>query len=795
MPEAAEGREVIEEYRIDDLTKVVIVKMPHSIYGILQYNVVGPKLDEVESKVVDYVRRWFIEKYPKPVLDMSKLSVIVDGAVDKFGPKLIKKWGKRKATPESIAKIKYIARREIVGFGKLEPLLKDPNIEDIHVLGIGKPVYVWHRFYENLPTNIFFLEPRDLERHLQKMMLTTGKFVSLSRPIVDGKLPMGYRINVVHSVISELGTAITIRKHREVPFNIIDLIKIGTITPELAGLLWVALENKRSVFIVGETAAGKSFPGETLIVTRMNREVRVARIEDLYSSINVREVRVGEHLVKDVEGLGIETLSVGPDLRVRWVKIKSLIRHWDSRNLVEVKTPTSLTVTSLDHNFIKLGENRELVSLKASELKVGDHLVNAWMNGIDFNHEQLSKDHIRYLAEKIFQATSSPINKNEEVIGDLAAEIFELALSDESNLKYFAQYLLNKLKQDEVVELNVPRELVSPLDLVFKRLGIPARIKVTPKEYTFLLNPQKIIELSSKRESSSLTHYPFDRAPKSSDLELEGTQVFLEPVERISYVPSRGWLYDIEVEETHNFLIGQIGWRVNHNTTLLNAVATLIPLTMKLSIIEEVREINLPHPNVIYMVSREGVDTLGNVTLFDLVKTSLRQRPDYIIVGEIRGEEAYVLLQAISLGHGGISTMHAEGAEAAVRRLMAPPMNVPPYMINLLDLIVHVTKLRFKEGVRRYVMTASEVKEIDPHTKEPELNVVYKSAVSDLGKVYIDVFRPEDSITLRRITQIRGLSFNSLVEKVRKRAEFLKQLSRKNPKYDEVILEISKYSD
>jgi type IV secretory pathway ATPase VirB11/archaellum biosynthesis ATPase len=794
MPGDAEGREVVEEYRIDDLTKVVIVRVPHSIYGILQYNVVGPKLDEVESRVVDYVRRWFIEKYPKPLLDMSKLSVVVDEAVSKFGPKLLRKWGKKEVTDESIARIKYIARREIVGFGKLEPLLRDPNIEDIHVLGIGKPVYVWHRLYENLPTNIFFLNPRDLERHLQKMMLTTGKFVSLSRPIVDGKLPMGYRINVVHSVISELGTAITIRKHREVPFNIVDLIKLGTITPELAGLLWVALENKRSVFIVGETAAGKSFPGDTLIVIRMNGKVRVTSVEGLYSSIDVNESEVGEHLVKDVRALGMETLSVGPDLRVRWVKIKSLIRHWDSRNLVKVRTPTSITVTSIDHNFIKLDERARLTTVEASELRVGDHLVNAWVKGIDFNRNPLPMNYIEHLAETILQTTASSTPDDVVTKDDLPAKMLELALSDESSVKHFARSLLRALNQEGMTQLSLSRELIPAVDLVFKRLGIPARVKEYSNNYTIMVNPSKALEMLNGW-NSPLRHHPFDSVSDPQNRVLDGTEIFLEPVEEISYTPSKGWLYDIEVEGTHNFLIGQVGWRVNHNTTLLNAVATLIPLTMKLSIIEEVREINLPHPNVVYMVSREGVDTLGNVTLFDLVKTSLRQRPDYIIVGEIRGEEACVLLQAISLGHGGISTMHAEGAEAAVRRLMAPPMNVPPYMISLLDLIIHVTKLRLKEGVRRYVMSASEVREIDPRTKEPELNVVYKSAVSDLGTVYIDRFRPEDSITLRRITQIRGLSFNTLVEKVRRRAEFLKELSKKNPTYDEVILEISKYSD
>ena len=280
---------------------------------------------------------------------------------------------------------------------------------------------------------------------------------------------------------------------------------------------------------------------------------------------------------------------------------------------------------------------------------------------------------------------------------------------------------------------------------------------------------------------------------------LEGDLVMEEILAIEEVEPTNDWLYDLEVEKTHLFVIGQVGWRLNHNTTLLNAIATLIPLTMKVVVVEEVREVKLPHPNVIYMVTKEGVDEIGKVTLFDLVKASLRQRPDYIVVGEIRGEEAYVLMQAISLGHGGLSTMHAEGPMSAVKRLMAPPMNIPPYLVKLLDLVIHITKVRGRGGVRRFVLSATEIADIDLRTHEPSLNTIYKVTVDidapDGPKSRLAIFRPEESLTLRRISDIKGIPLSRLVESVRKRTEFLKSLAKKKLSYDEVVREITMYRE
>jgi len=132
-------------------------------------------------------------------------------------------------------------------------------------------------------------------------------------------------------------------------------------------------------------------------------------------------------------------------------------------------------------------------------------------------------------------------------------------------------------------------------------------------------------------------------------------------------------------------------------TTLLNALLTLTRMNSKIVTIEEVQEINIAHQNWSALVSREsygtGDDTSGEVGLFQLVKATMRMRPDILVVGEVRGEEAYVLFQAISTGHGGLCTLHADDVTSAIQRLTSKPMDVPPSFIPFLDLVFTVRRI------------------------------------------------------------------------------------------------------
>ena len=131
-------------------------------------------------------------------------------------------------------------------------------------------------------------------------------------------------------------------------------------------------------------------------------------------------------------------------------------------------------------------------------------------------------------------------------------------------------------------------------------------------------------------------------------------------------------------------------------TTALNAIACLVRPDYKMISVEEVQEINLPQENWVSTIARTGFggDSQGEVTLYDLIKSAVRHRPALILVGEIRGEEAYVLFQALATGHGGLCTMHADDVETVIKRLTQPPMNIPQTILSLMNCVIVVKQVK-----------------------------------------------------------------------------------------------------
>lgn len=404
--------------------------------GSNKYVVLEPELTEKEKKLYEKIVSILEEEL---TLD-SKVFKSREEALKHIEDKLVEVVKKYKldVPKPTIKKFLYYFNRDFLGLGKIEPLMHDPLIEDISCDGVGVPVYIWHREYESIPTNIVFETEEELNSFIVRLAYLSGKHISLANPIVDATLPDGSRVQLTFGKeVTQKGSTFTIRKFRTDPLTVTDLVIFNTMSSELAAYFWYAIEKKFSILVAGGTASGK--------------------------------------------------------------------------------------------------------------------------------------------------------------------------------------------------------------------------------------------------------------------------------------------------------------------TTTLNVLSMFILPGLKVVSIEDTRELNLPHENWIPSVTRTafGESEVGEITLYDLLKASLRQRPDIIIVGEVRGEEAYTLLQAAATGHGGLSTIHADSIRAAIGRLTTPPMNVPkPLIAAALHIIALQLKLKIGERTLRRITHVAEVVEYDFKKDDIILNDVFKwDPVHDkhvfLGKSHI----------------------------------------------------------
>jgi flagellar protein FlaI len=210
-------------------------------------------------------------------------------------------------------------------------------------------------------------------------------------------------------------------------------------------------------------------------------------------------------------------------------------------------------------------------------------------------------------------------------------------------------------------------------------------------------------------------------------------------------------------------------------TSLLNALLSLMSQNDKIVTVEEVTELNPPLPNWTQLVSRQsfafGTSMTTPINLFDLVRLSLRYRPEYIIVGEIRGEEAYVLFQALATGHGGLCTMHSDSLDHIVKRLTSPPMNVSSIYIPLMNCALHIERveLPFKQQGLSYGRRVRTIWEIEDFEK-------YREVASWNPKE--DTFETafSGSFLLKRIAAKSGLTVDEILKEIASRELFLDQI-------------------
>ncbi len=159
----------------------------------------------------------------------------------------------------TLRKVEYYLIRDFLGYSKIDPLMKDPNIEDISCDGVGIPVYIYHVKYENMRTNIVFNTPEQLNSFIVYLAQKGGKQISVSDPILDASTPEGNRINATFGdEVTAKGGTFTIRLFRETPFTPIDLVLKRTASPQLIAYMWMMVEYGRNAMVLGGTGAGKT---------------------------------------------------------------------------------------------------------------------------------------------------------------------------------------------------------------------------------------------------------------------------------------------------------------------------------------------------------------------------------------------------------------------------------------------------------------------------------------------------------------------------------------------------------
>jgi flagellar protein FlaI len=235
----------------------------------------------------------------------------------------------------------------------------------------------------------------------------------------------------------------------------------------------------------------------------------------------------------------------------------------------------------------------------------------------------------------------------------------------------------------------------------------------------------------------------------------------------------------LAVENGVNALIA--GGTASGKTSTLNAISLFIPREAKIVSIEETREINLPHPNWIPGVARSGFGEVindklaGEIDLYDLMKAALRQRPEYILVGEIRGKEAYVLFQAMATGHTTYSTFHADSAQSLIHRLEGKPIEIPRIMLQSLNIVTIQVQAEVNNQLVRRCKQIIEIVDIDPISKEILTNEVFHwDPVKD------EFYYSGKSHVLERIRSQHGMSKEEMIFELKRRIEILEWMKDNN---------------
>ncbi len=318
--------------KTDDKTKINIryALIPPYAYAHIHWDRKEEELIyEIEEPNLDKEEKEILEKLERSMREVVNINVLVEKTTEsmiKYIQKtvdiLISELG-LKVSSKSYKKIFYYLYRDYIGLGKIESLTKDYFIEDIECNGVNTPLYIIHRKYRNIKTNISFKNADKLTNFVEKLAQRCGKYISYANPLLDGSLPDGSRVNATYTQdVTSKGPTFTIRKFTKVPWTPTKLLSLNTLSPEMLAYFWMLIEYKSNILITGGTSSGKTtllnslaffIPPESRIVSiEDTREINLAK-ENWLPSVARTAIGVGKTGEVDLFSLLKNSFRQNPD--------------------------------------------------------------------------------------------------------------------------------------------------------------------------------------------------------------------------------------------------------------------------------------------------------------------------------------------------------------------------------------------------------------------------------------------------------------------------------------------------
>jgi len=355
----------------------------------LVYHVIEPPLSDEEKDILNKLKQGLIESIDvsfeavkKGETSLEFLEEHVQNLIDEYDFDI---------TKDQYMKIMYYIYRDFVGLNEIEPFLHDPFVEDISCDGVKIPLYVVHQKLGSLQTNVQFDNEVNLRNMVVKLAERCDRYISYAEPLLDGTLPDGSRVQAsIAGDITTKGPTFTIRKFRDVPFTPVDMVELGTASPEMLAYLWFVVEQGRNILICGGVSTGKtsflnnlslfipphakivsiedSVLGNSEILYRRNGNICKSTISELIDPYIGNKEKIKN---KDIEIFGLDNNG-----KIKLFKPSAFIRHKVKKTVIDIKLASgrSISVTA-DHSLFSINEEGKIVPVAGHNLKIGSFIA------------------------------------------------------------------------------------------------------------------------------------------------------------------------------------------------------------------------------------------------------------------------------------------------------------------------------------------------------------------------------------------------------------------------------------